>query len=91
MLIYRMFSGSFLDKLELIFFIKLSWQKKVIFLQMHNLILQRVISKCKNEKTLKNLNRESVCSPFKKTCPCNIPPSSFLNIPREVGGLSISD
>ena len=50
MLIYRMFSSSFLDKLELIFFIKLSWQKKVIFLQMHNLILQRVISKCKNDK-----------------------------------------
>ena len=50
MLIYRIFSGSFLDNLELFFFIKLSWQKKVIFLQMHNLILQRVISKCKNDK-----------------------------------------
>ena len=50
MLIYRIFSGSFLDNLELFFFIKLSWQKKVIFLQMHHLILQRVISKCKNDK-----------------------------------------
>ena len=41
-------------QLRMIFFIK-SWrQKKTIFLQMHNTILQRVISKCKNEKPWKN-------------------------------------
>ena len=28
--------------------------EKITFLQMHNTILQRVISKCKNDKHLKN-------------------------------------
>ena len=42
--------GSFLDNSEWLFFIKLWWQKKVIFIQMHNTILQsNVISKCKND------------------------------------------
>ena len=41
-LIYGIFSGGFLDYLEWPFFIKLWWQKKIIFLWMHNTILQRV-------------------------------------------------
>ena len=49
-LIYGIFSGSFLDNLEWLFFIKLWWQKKMIFLQMRDTILQRVVSKCKNDK-----------------------------------------
>ena len=48
-LIYGIFSGSILGNLEWLFFIKLWWQKK-IFIQMHNSILQRLISKCKNNK-----------------------------------------
>ena len=49
-LINGIFSGSFLDNLELISFIKSWWQQKQFFLQKHNTILQRVISKCKNDK-----------------------------------------
>ena len=41
-LIYGIFSSSFLDNLERLFFMKLWWQKKLSFLQMHNTILQRV-------------------------------------------------
>ena len=37
--IYGKFSGSFLDNIEWLFFIKLWWQKK-IFLQIHNTILK---------------------------------------------------
>ena len=37
--IYGIFLGSFLDNLERPFFIELWWQKKIIFLQMHNTIL----------------------------------------------------
>ena len=41
-LIYGIFSGLFLDNLEWLFYIKLWWQKKIFFLQMHNTILQRI-------------------------------------------------
>ena len=41
-LFYGIFPGSFLDILEWLFFLKLWWQKKIIFLQMHNAILQTV-------------------------------------------------
>ena len=41
MLFYGIFSGSFIDISEWLFFIKLWWQK-IFFLQMHNTILQRV-------------------------------------------------
>ena len=42
-LICGIFSGSFfLDNLEWPFFLKLWWQRKIIFLQMHNTILQTV-------------------------------------------------
>ena len=41
-LINEIFSGSYLDNLEWFFFIKLWWQKKIIFLQIHNAILRRV-------------------------------------------------
>ena len=40
--IYGKFPGSFLDNIEWLFFIKLWWKKKIIFLQMHNTNLQRV-------------------------------------------------
>ena len=40
--LYGVFLGSFLDNLEWPFLIKLWWQKKIIFLQIHNTILQRV-------------------------------------------------
>ena len=54
-LICGIFSGSFLDNLELLFFIKLWWKKKIFFLQMHNTILQsKIISKCKDDKPWKN-------------------------------------
>ena len=38
-LIYGIFSSSILDNLETLFFIKLWWQKEIIFLQMYNTIL----------------------------------------------------
>ena len=41
-LIYGIFSASHLHNLEWLFFIKLWWQKKIIFPQIHNTILQRV-------------------------------------------------
>ena len=41
-IVYRIFSGSFLENLEGRFIIKLWWQKKKFFLRMHNTILQRV-------------------------------------------------
>ena len=50
-----MFSGSFLDDLELPFFIKLWWQKFFIFLNAkHGFAKGEVISKCKNDKPWKN-------------------------------------
>ena len=41
-IIYGRFSDSFLDNSELLFFIKVWWQKKIIFIQRHNTVLQRV-------------------------------------------------
>ena len=35
---YGMFSGPFLGNLEQLFFIKVWWQKKIIFLQMRNTV-----------------------------------------------------
>ena len=51
-------------------FIKLWWQKKIIFLQMYNTIFfnakSKVISKCKNDKPWKKWEVIKRYSPFKK-------------------------
>ena len=46
-----------------------------------NFAKDKVSSKCKNDKSMKKLNRKSASPPpqlFKKTCHCNILPPSFL-------------
>ena len=73
-LIYGIFPGSFLDNLEWSFFIKLWRQKKIIFLQTYNTILQRVklflnvkmvnIKKIKQEKSQSPLSRRPAPAPY---------------------------
>ena len=76
------FSGSFLDNLERPFFIKLWWQKKIIFLQIHNTILQRVqISKCNNDNNAE-VKQKKCHSPLIKRpvpAPCFHPLFNFLD------------
>ena len=50
------FQVYFLGNLKLLFFIKLCWLKKIIFLQMHNTILQKV----KEFLNLKMINLEKI-------------------------------
>ena len=75
------FQVHFLDNLECLFFMKLWWQKKIIFLQMHlhNFAKDKVISEYKNDKSWKNSIHKVPAPLFKKTCPCNILPPPFFD------------
>ena len=68
--------------LKWFFFIKLWWQKKIIFLQIHNTILQRVqISKCNNDNNAE-VKQKKCHSPLIKRpvpAPCFHPLFNFLD------------
>ena len=63
------------------FYIIIRRQKKILFLHMHvypNFTKSKTISKCKNDKTLKNYFGKMSAPTFKETYPCTRLPPAFL-------------